>query len=226
MVFTLMLVVTASVQAAKPVQTDSQGVEVSWQSTACTTIQEGVLVYSVSHYLAGQPLPLGFDDYGYNYQAHMFNGSYANTYLGGEGFPPYTGDTAAYLADHPTAAAKWYWPYRDVDLMMKWDDMWLANTDCDGDGKLDRHFGYSSYVGSSAWLTNHMSGVDDGATWTYFTKIVAAPSDAVKTAGFWYGADGVEIGPEIWTDFTVLQEVESGAGATYVSPSGPGFGQY
>jgi len=40
----------------------------------CTTIQDGVLIYSAGHYLAGQPLQAGYDPYGYNYQAHMFSG--------------------------------------------------------------------------------------------------------------------------------------------------------
>jgi hypothetical protein len=43
-------------------------------------------------YLAGQPLKVGYDPYGYNYQAHMFSGSYVNAYLNAYGFPPYEGD--------------------------------------------------------------------------------------------------------------------------------------
>ena len=40
----------------------------------------------------------------------------------------------------------------------KWNDAWLSNKDCDGDGLLDRHYGLDSYRGSGAWLTNHQSG--------------------------------------------------------------------
>lgn len=115
---------------------------------------------------------------------------------------------------------KWYWPYRDTHVQMKWNDAWLSNMDCDGDGKLDRHYGYDSYIGSGAWLTNHMRG--DG--WTYFVKIVAVPEDAEAVDGIWYAADGTEIGPVIWGAFAIIQTVESGEGATYVSPSGPGLG--
>jgi len=192
----------------------------------CTTIQDGVLRYSTGHYLADQPLVLGYDPYGYNYQAHLFNGSYANVYLGGAGFPPYEGDDDAYLAENPGAANHWAWPYRDVKLVMKWNDAWLSNKDCDEDGKLDRHYGYDSYIGSGAWETNHMSGVEDEEHWTYFTKIIAVPADAEKVAGIWYDADGIEIGPDIWGEFATIMDVESGAGATYISPAGPGFGQY
>lgn len=187
---------------------------------------DGVLLYPDGHYLAGQPLPLGFDPYGYNYQAHMFVGSYANVYLGAAGFPPYTGDDAAYLAANPGAAAQGAWPYRVITLVMKWNDSWLSNRDRDGDGALDRHYGFPSYVGSGAWETNHMTGGAGGEQWTYFTKIVAAPADASVYDGMWYAADYTEIGQAIWGEFVTLLEVGSGYGATYVSPFGPGFGKF
>jgi len=198
---------------------------------ACTTIQDGVLTYSATHYLNPNPLKIGYDEYGYNYQAHMFKGSYANVYLGSDGFPPYKGDDNAYaqrLTDEGLSNPdnKWYWPYRNVDLLMKWNNAWLANTDCDGDGLLDRHYEFTSYIGSGAWETNHMKGGEGKDSWTYFTKIVAAPADATLNSGVWYNAEGIEIGPSIWGEFATIMEVESGLGATYISPAGPGFGKY
>jgi hypothetical protein len=202
----------------------------------CTSIQDGVLTYSAGHYLEGEPIPTGYDDYGYNYQAHMFKGSYANSYLGKAGFPPYEADDDAYLAENPGAASQWYWPYRDVRLMMKWNDAWISNKDCDGEGLLDRHYGLNSYIGSGAWLTNHQSGTydDENGTlcrWNYFVKIVAAPADAYVDAGFWYTADGAEIGPVIWGEFAIIQQVENDPcgglhGAQYISPVGPGVGKW
>ena len=118
---------------------------------------------------------------------------------------------------------------------MKWNNAWLSTMDCDNDGNLDRHFGYSSYIGSGAWLTNHQAGKVDVngkmRKWTYFIKIVAAPSDATVEDGTWYAADGTEIGPVIWGQFAIIQEVyndpSSGAhGLLYKSPAGPGFGQF
>lgn len=206
-----------------------------------TTIKDGTLTYSVGHYLQlqGQPLKTGYDIFGYNYQAHMFNGSYANAYLGKDGFPPYEGDDEAYLAENPGADSKWYWPYRGVTLQMKWNDAWLSNKDMDEDGVLDRHYGYVSYIGSGAWLTNHQSGsyevVVNGkpkeAHWMYFVKIVAGPSDAYKFEGVWYNAEHVEMGPVIWGSFAKIQMVENDPfagihGKQYGSPAGPGFGQY
>ena len=192
----------------------------------CVSIQDGTLTYAAGHYLEGQPLTTGYDIYGYNYQGHMFKGSYANVYLGAAGFPPYNGNDEEYLAENPNAENHWAWAYREINLVMKWNDAWISNKDCDGDGKLDRHFGFDSYIGSGAWETNHMEAGKGKEHWTYFTKIIAAPADAVKDGGIWYTADGVEIGPVLWGDFATILEVESGSGAYYKSPAGPGFGKY
>jgi hypothetical protein len=181
------------------------------KAAGCTTIQSGTLKAS-----DGSVIPLGFDQWGYNYQANLFNGLYCD-------------------ADRGAGDALLCEPYRDVALAMKWNDAWLSKTDCDGDGLLDRHFGFLSYIGSGAWLTNHLSGSYDlgGKTikWTYFTKIVAAPADAALVGGVWYAADGSEIGPAIWGAFATIQEVYNDPGAgdhgsAYHSPVGPGFGKF
>ena len=101
---------------------------------------------------------------------------------------------------------------------------------------LDRHYGFASYIGSGAWLTNHQKGVyvDDYGKkqrWTYFTKIVAAPADATLAGGTWLAADGSEIGPVIWNEFAIIQEVynDTGTGAhgiLYLSPYKAGFGSF
>jgi len=226
-------------------------------SNGCTTIKDGVLTYPPdpdypNHYLAGQPLMFGYDPYGYNYQSHLFIGSYANVYLGRYGFPPYEGDDDAYykrLVDEGFAdtiydaenlmAGIWYWPYREVQLSMKWSDEWLSNKDCNGEGKLDR--GYScdpinadDSACPGAWETNHMSGTDideDGkeCQWIYFVKISAVPEDAYLEDGIWYTADGTEIGLNEW-GFAVLQRIDNPCGGfygiEYLSPIGPGFGQF
>ena len=174
----------------------------------CATIQGGELLNSV-----GDVIDTGFDDWGYNYQGRMFKGFYCDSYRD----------------------AEWCQPYVDVNLAMKWNDAWISNKDCDDDGLLDRHFGYDSYIGSGAWLTNHQSGeyFDDGerCTWVYFVKIVAVPSDAEPLGGVWYTADGDEIGPVIWGQFAIVQQVENDVcagvnGVQYLSPVGPGLGKF
>jgi hypothetical protein len=294
--------------AAVPVMAEKGG-----KNCDCVTIQDGTLLAS-----NGDPITTGFDEYGYNYQAHQYIGYYGNYQR-----PPEPVD----------------WGYR---LMMKWNDAWLSNKDCDGDGLLDRHYGFDSYIGSGAWLTNHQSGTytvwdltgtytivltctsacsgdyphtmivdimdlgtgefsgtghydvnidttwvvtgtvtdsqmtatidyddssyyvdldgviaEDGTmsgtaesashtfTWEttagaatpveckfdYFVKIVAVPADASQDGGIWYAADGTEIGPVIWGDFAVIQEVctDKGTGdhgVLYKSFASPGFGFY
>ncbi len=178
----------------------------SYASTDCVSIHDGELAGS-----DGATLETGYDQWGYNYQAKIFNGTYCDAYRD----------------------AEWCWDYRDIDLVMKWNSAWLSNKDCDGDGLLDRHLGNDSYLGSGAWLTNHQSGKVEVngkmRKWTYFVKIVAAPADATVVGDFWVGADGIEIGPVIWGSFAIVQQVSNDPsngehGILYKSPSNPGLG--
>lgn len=181
---------------------------------ACTTIQSGTLLGS-----DGAVLDTGFDKWGYNYQAHVFNGKYCDAYKN----------------------AAWCQPYANDDLLMQWNDAWMSNQDCDGDRQLDRHLGYPTYRGSGAWLTNHQKGVYVDANgkkqrWNYFVKIVAAPADAVLTNGTWYIYDAqakemVAIGYAIWNDFAVVLETYNDTGTgdhgiLYHGARSSGFGFY
>ena len=203
-----------------------------------TKIQDGVLKYSAEHYLADQLLRVGFDPYGYNYQAHAFRGYYVNAYLGKSGFPPYQGDDEAYLAENPGAVALEAWPHRKARLMMKWNDAFISNvdrdTEGDGVGVLDTHYGFDGYIGSGAWLMNHISDVGQHGQKVQLAKIVAAPADAepvkVEIEGesfwFWQAADGKLIGPVLWGEFAIIQQIFSGRGAKDISPFGPGLGKF
>ena len=181
--------------ADKPAQTDSQGVEIAWVDSSCTDIKSGLLTDSL-----GNTLTMGYDEFGYNYQAHMFNGTY---------------DSSDRVLDGT------YWgsigDYVDDKLMMKWSDEWLANVDCDNDGLLDRGLINGTASGTSmGWLTNHVVGdytdVNGAQTYTYFTKIG------------WTGP-----GSPLWGEYTVLEEVynDPAAGFTglYSKLGVPGLGQ-
>lgn len=172
----------------------------------CTTIQSGELFAS-----DGSVITTGYDKWGYNYQAMLFNGYYCDAYRD----------------------AAWCQDYKEDKLSMKWNAAWLSNQDCDGDGSLDRHYGFDSYIGSGAWLTNHMSGVYEMegqiCEWDYFTKIIAAPVDAYAEDGMWYAADGTLIGPMIWGEFATIMTVENDPcagldGIQIKSPDHAGFG--
>lgn len=184
--------------------------DVAAKQEACTTIQSGELLTS-----AGDVITPGYDQWGYNYQAMMFNGYYCDAYRD----------------------AAWCQPYVEDHLSMKWNAAWLSNVDCDGDDKLDRHFGFASYIGSGAWLTNHMYGTYEGEAgelcdWDYFVKIVAAPDDATLQGGNWFAADGTLIGPAIWGEFALIQEVANDPcdsfedGVLFKNEAPTGFGFY
>lgn len=151
----------------------------------CATIPQGLITNS-----AGETIEPGYDSWGYNYQARIFNGDYCGAYRN----------------------AAWCQPYVGTNLQMKWNDAWLSNQDCTGDSKLDRHYGYSGYRGSGAWLTNHMwyEYEQNGAVChvSYFAKIVAAPAvGAYVHDGVWYASGGGVLGNQIWGDFMIVQEV-------------------
>ena len=174
-------------------------------NNGCVTIQSGLLVAS-----DGSIIETGYDVYGYNYQGHMFNGYYGN-------------------ASRPAVPVN-----EGTKLLMKWNDAWLSNKDCDGDGKLDRYYGFDSYIGSGAWQTNHMFGEYEGedgkiCKWNYFAKFIAVPEDAILIANggtngwgdvvdMWFTADMEEIGEEIWGAFAITLEV-------YNDPCGGYHGQ-
>lgn len=161
----------------------------------------------------------GFDKWGYNYQAHIFNGLYWN-YSRPE--PPCEPGTCA----------------SDTHLIMKWSDEWLSNKDRNGDGKLDR--GYScdpvnanSSACEGAWLTNHQRGEyedDEGRTckWTYFVKIVYPPGGPVDADSDGY--DDNTGGSIIWGAYVRIQQVSNdtcaGEHGKIFSVQPTGFGAY
>jgi hypothetical protein len=73
-----------------------------------------------AHNVADEAILMGFDKWGYNYQAHMFHGKYCQA----------------------NQNASWCQVYSDTDMEMKWNNAWLSTKDCDRDGKLDMHFGH------------------------------------------------------------------------------------
>lgn len=125
----LMFVLTGIVfvLVASPVESAKPAVDV------CKTIQGGMLTDAI-----GQIIGLGYDQWGYNYQAHMFNGLYENF-------------------SRPTMPVT----EGSLNLMMKWNDAWLSNKSCDTDFKLDRP---NPVQGSGAWLTNHITGTYPSTT--------------------------------------------------------------
>lgn len=144
-------------------------------SASCVKIQSGNITDG-----GGTPISTGFDKWGYNYQARMFNGLFENF-------------------SRPVVPVT----ESNDNLQMKWSDDWLSNLDCNNDGKLDRggSAGASANI-SKGWLTNHLEGDylgGDGEMhhYTYFVKIVY-DGGAACTAN----------SPScIWGVYTIIEEV-------------------
>lgn len=194
----LLAMSTGSALADKPVSFDPvTGEEISWSSIqGCAKIQDGTILSST-----GEVLTTGFDEYGYNYQAHLFEGTYDSSDRNIDG--TYWGQTGDYVDD---------------SLSMKWSDDWLANVDCNGDHKLDRGLVNGVVGGTSlGWTTNHVNGDYFDANgevqhYTYFVKI-----------GY------VGPGGSLWGAYEVLEEVynDPAAGPHGVTHFyDPGLGQY
>ena len=154
---------------------------------SCATIKDGSITDRT-----GNVLVAGFDQWGYNYQSRMFNGYVGNLFR--PSVPAISGDR----------------------LVMKWSDAWLANVDCDLNGKLDRGLVDGQQTGgiSRGWLTNHFSGsyVDDNGYSQKFT-------DFIKIV--WVGPGG-----NLWGQYTVIQEIynDTGSGNYRFKAGAPGFG--
>ncbi|OGC69973.1 hypothetical protein A2415_04945 [candidate division WWE3 bacterium RIFOXYC1_FULL_39_7] len=190
----LALSVPMTALADKPVGFDASGNETAWSSSSCAKIQDDTIYAST-----GELLHTGYDEFGYNYQAHLFNGTYDSSDRNLDG--TYWGSTGDYVND---------------SLSMKWPDEWLANVDCNGDGKLDRGLVNGVVGGTSlGWTTNHVNGTyfdADGVEqhYTYFVKIVY-----------------VGPGGSLWGSYEVVQEVynDPPAGVTgLLFKSDPGLG--
>ena len=164
-------------------------------SGGCTAIQSGTITD-----VAGNVITTGFDKFGYNYQAHDFNGTYDSVDRTLDG--TYYGQTADYVDDQ---------------LRMKWSDSWLSNKDCNDDHKLDRGL-MNGVVGgiSKGWLTNQVEGdyMDGGGTLRHYTNLIKIG---------WTGT-----GSPLWGEYTVLQEIYNDPAGGFHGPAfkaaTPGFG--
>ncbi|MBA7606135.1 hypothetical protein ES703_13274 [subsurface metagenome] len=188
----------------------------------CNTIKDGG-IYDVNN----NPITTGFDQWGYNYQSHIFNGLYWNY---SRPAIPWTKETLI-AAEMSTTI-----------LVMKWSDTWLSNKDCNLDGILDR--GYScnptnpvSSACEGAWLTNHQTGWTKvngkKRKWTYFVKIVKVPDDAYKEGSYWYTDSTLEteIGSVIWGAYARILQISNDPsfgehGVLYKTETSPGFGYF
>ena len=170
-------------------------------ASTCTKIQSGTLTD-----VKGNVISVGYDKYGYNYQAHIFNGLYENY-------------------SRPLVVVT----EGTENLVMKWSDDWLANVDCNGDGKLDRGLTGTTSTGTSmGWVTNHFEGDYEGSDgnmhhYTYFVKIAYDAGQACNNSQ----------STCIWGLYTIIEELQNdlfgeyGGRIKFVNKiTGPGLGKF
>ena len=195
--------ISSSMQLEKDADLKSGIAAKPGDNTKCATIQDGSIKDE-----NGETIFPGFNDQGYNYQAHMYSG---------EMFPEsYPG---------------WY-------LEWNWNDAYLSNMDCDGDQFLDIANGGENYRGTGAWTTTKWSRTyTDGngntcRVWQ-FIKYVAVPEDATSDGQFFYDAEGAKIGQVVNSegleDFAMVQFVwndpcQGKNGVDYKAPGPVGLG--
>ena len=132
----------------------------------------------------------------------MFNGTY---------------DSSDRVLDHLYLGDPASADYADDSLIMKWSDPWLANVDCNNDGRLDRGLVDGVVGGTSrGWLTNQNVGdyTLDGAVqhYTYFAKIV------------WVGAATGTLWGEYQIILEVINDPAAGDHGVGTKLGAPGFG--
>lgn len=171
----------------------------------------------------------GFDEYGYNWNAHHFNGILFNAIVGdylyndaffGE-WEPYIGNDAEYLEKYP-AAVYLPWDYRHINLVMHWNEALISREGVYPD----------EWINSNGWITFHYSGGDGATKWSQFQKMVAAKSTDYYLEGKWYNEKDEEIGIySTWEELILIQVVNTGDVhpdffEPYQNPSSSGIGKY
>lgn len=175
----------------------------------------------------------GYDKYGYNWNAHHFNGIVFNAIVGDNlyiGYPfykidPYMGNDDKYLEKYSWANQLPFWGFRHVNLVMHWNDALISR-----EGIYP-----ATWFDSNGWITFHYSGIEGNKKWSEFQKMVAARSTDVlnKKEGIWYDENEVEIGIECdYKDLILIQVIEIGDVPAYMyypayhNPTSSGLGKY
>jgi len=183
----------------------------------------------------------GFDQWGYNWNAHQFKGYLINAWFGDEidpsapwykKAPPYNGDWEGYASDHPEVWDYSFWYYGNMTLVMHWNESAISSE------------GVYQYpiLDTDAWISFHYRAGEGKDKWSQFQKYVAAKSTDYAEIlfydgdspvyGKWYSAEGHYLGDYyLWPDRILIQVVNTGNVpegmlAGFKSPMGPGLGQY
>ncbi|TLX77035.1 hypothetical protein E9993_04960 [Labilibacter sediminis] len=184
----------------------------------------------------------GFDQWGYNWNAHHFRGYLMNAWFGDEMYPdapwykkepPFDGNVEAYQEAHPEVLEYPFWIYGDMEVVMHWNETSISKNGVYNENILD----------SDAWITFHYSQGENENRWSQFQKFVAAKKNDEKVIyvwddngnpvyGEWFSQEGELLGLYyLWADRILIQVVNTGNLPngflpTYKGPLGQGIGKY
>lgn len=185
----------------------------------------------------------GFDQWGYNWNAHQFNGYLINAWFGDEMDPisawykhePYNGDWVGYAEDYPEVLEWDFYYYGNMTLVMHWNESMISSEGVYPEEIKD----------TDAWITFHYRAGEGKDKWSQFQKYVAVSSTDTLVVYFadpvteepifgeWFSEEGESLGwYYLWSDRALVQVVNTGNVPegmldTYKGPLfGPGLGKY
>jgi hypothetical protein len=179
----------------------------------------------------------GFDEWGFNWNAHQFKGYTINMMFGDHFFMYYPHyKKYVYKGEGPdfwdmVVSEFSYFPMLmpgellESKLLCRWNEALISS-----EGEYP-----AGWMDTDAWIVFNYSGEIEGKHWKSMRKLVAAKSTDQLVEGVWYNEQGDEIGLDalFWTDLIVVQVVNNGEVppfpffySDYNSPNGPGYGEY
>lgn len=174
-----------------------------------------VLAVTATPVMAAKPVGKGFDQWGYNYQARIFNGLFGNA----DENRPGDGNPDTYLGSSTDS-----YDYYDKDgkyhkvtvnvagshLIMKWSEVWhMAVFGPDGIRNSDDEEPW----GQGAWCTNHVVGT--GTIYDIDGTVIYEGHLTILSKIKWVGDTTGYTNP-IWGPMAVIQKVVFNQGAAFL----------
>lgn len=189
---------------------------------------------------SGKPENKGFDKWGFNWNAHHFNGYLINAVMGDylyELMPFHKWQEGPYQGEGDTFIDKFgvkfgFFPINpnllDCELVMQWNDALISK-----DGTYPVTFwDYSNWENSNGWITFHYKMNKKNEKWSSFQKLVAKRYTDYLEGKIWYDDNGNKIGLVTdWPTLILVKKVNIGNVPeefmdSYNSPLAPGLGKY
>lgn len=164
----------------------------------------------------------GYDDWGFNFQAHNFNSYLVNAMIGDPAFAGMPHYRQPGLVYHGEGQVFWdnlvaEYPYfndmmlpglLDCKMEMKWND-----------ALLDTNGIYPpTWNDTGAWIIFKYKMNSGDERWTHVRKLVSISTGDELIDGFWYNSEGQEIGMQsyYWADTLIIKQVVNNGENMYV----------